>query len=703
MMSFLVSFGCLMLVGLLVAHAVGYYLTRLLEVEPGHIREVMPTIPVAPLYEGDEQRRWKEEVREVEKELVERFSGGVSGVTAAGLAGEMNRDERVVSGALERMREEVDCRLRITRSGQILHDFGADAIERLQRERTRLIPTQLLMLGMAATANIGAVWPILAVLFLALASLGLMATYEQGTAFGLFGLGSIAIILVGTIALSLLWRVLSSPFIGLKSEPTLGPMTQSEPAPQRRLSGSTNQFWAFFDFGGGGGWGGGSGGDGADVDGDDLGEALIALVLIAIVVLCLITLFVWLRGLWRAVVHRDEHLDRISPAFWVRAADRADMFEKWMPTNDLVGRLYRAIERTYAHRRPVDADLGPRTLARAKRRGGVVSALEIAMEEGLDLSEAMEVGAELCRIVEGEVVVGEGGEVGFAFSDEVLRQIDETAGLRDPDVHAPMKHDASDDRYPDPERMDHLWSEYLDLFEPGFDHIARRPSQPFDTLPINLVGVGWGHLQAAQRLVAGTWLMAGMGTYLLLWGAPETFSAYLYGSDFMLVELFGAFPYVTALLLVAMALGTSCLATSARYIARQRAIHGVRRDARRAAFDAIHGALQKGQTSVDLSGLTEAVLESFQPAWSDCPRELVEREIKAALADLEVGFDLEAPPNKATDVRDLDPLLERWTNAVRGDAFETVLGRTVERRASFDDEEVVFDTEVEHDHAMALF
>jgi len=687
---------------ILLAHYVAQVVARSNSVGPGHVREVMPTIPVAPLVRRIPVRRWRNAVRRVEGRLVEHFQGGVAGATAEGLAGELGEDERVVAGALERMREEVDCRIRVTRSGTLLHDFEADQIAQLRRERAQSTPKKIFMFAVAAASNIGAIWPVLAVLFLAVTSLDAMTHFDDPVAWGVYGIAVICVVFGSTLLLSLLVHVLMRP---MTPGPALGPMESSEQLPNRgndaygttgRSHSSSGGIWFF-----------GSGGhtsDGESGGGRGLGQAIIVIILIAIIVLCVITIYIWARGLWRAVLERDDReLDRTSPAFWVRTADVVDGFEKWVPTNDLVGRSVRALQRAYAHRRPVDGDLGPRTLARAKRRGGVVSALEVALEEGLDLSEATEVGAELCSIVGGEIVVGDAGELAFAFPDRVLAEIDEDAGLQLPAQYdVDSRAEVPDDEI-DPEEADHLWSEYLAFDDDQPQKVRRRTSQPTGTLPVNLVGLGWGHIQALDRLVAGTWIMAGMGSYLTLWGPPPSLDGYLKPFDDTILASAATFPYLATALLLLMAVGATCLSATIHYTANASAIHGVRRDARRAAFHVVDVALEEGRDQVEFDELTDAVVTAFTGSWPEMDRELVEAEVRGVLVDLEIGYDLDAAPEDAGEAVDLQPLRERW-ESVHEQSFETVFGEDV---AADDDtetaeDEIVFDTEIEHDHVTAL-
>ncbi len=678
----MISVAVIVLGSVVVAHACGWYLARSLEVEPGYIREVMPTIPVAPLHEGNEAKRWRKSVRRVERRILEEFPEGLTEATAAELAADLSEDRRVVAGALERMREETDCRIKVTRGGEILHDFEADQLAELRSARTRSIPRKLFMFAVAAAANIGAVWPALATFFVAVGSLGAMAYYLNGTTWGLFGIGICLAVFVATVFASLLFHLLLTP---LEDGPTLRSSFENASPPDRRNDtdrrASSDQrvghssLWVFFDGGGHHHSGGSSSTGSSSNDFEGGGQVIVAIILIAIALAALFLIYVWGRGLWRAITERDAHLDRMSPAFWVRRGEEMDFYEKWIPTNDLVGRLVRSLRRAFSHRRPVDGDLGPRTIARAKRRGGTVSALEIALEEGLDLDEATEVGAELCNLVDGQIVVGDHGGLGFAFPDEVLAEVDETAG-----------EESSIEK-------DHLWAEYLSFDHGGEQPIRRRVGQENTSVPVNMVGVDWGHIRATDRLVAGTWMMALMGVYLLYWG----FSGYL-------PPLADASPSLAAVgsgLLFAMGLGATCLRSTAHYAARRLAVHGIRRDARRAVFDAIDRTLREGRDQLDVATLTDQLTFTFESAWPDVGRDVFAKEVRGVMVDLEVHYDLEADPAKTGDIIDLSPLRTRWEQVTDG-GFETVFGDEIESGEQPDEHEIVFDTEIEHDHVTAL-
>ncbi|MFB6376019.1 MAG: hypothetical protein ABEN55_23530, partial [Bradymonadaceae bacterium] len=538
------------------------------------------------------------------------------------------------------------------------------------------------------------------ILFLAVASLQAMTQHINGAQWGLYGIGMIAGVFGATFALSWLLHFLMWPQM---PGPSLGPMGNSETKPNRQAATGTTRrtrrdsggFWLFF--------GGGDSDWDADTDsgGSGAGQAIVAIILIAIVVLCLITVYIWLRGLWRAITERDGYLDRVSPAFWVRTADVVDSFEKWVPTNDLVGRAVRALRRAYSHRRPVDADLGPRTLARAKRNGGIVPALEIALEEGLDISEATEVGAELCSIVGGEIIVNDAGELGFAFPDDVLGDIDEHAGLRNPAADAGEGEYWWQNADKDPENYDHLWAEYVTFDSDKPSALSRRTSQPFGKLPVNLVGLGWGHIQAIDRLVGGTWIMAITGGYLLMWGPSPSVAGYLTPfADTMLASL-TVFPRLTTLLLLLMAIGATCLSAAVHYTANTFAIHGVRRDARRAAFHLVDRALATGRDTLEIPSLITSLEKCFQNAWPDIPRDTIEKEVRAVLVDLEISYDLDPGPGEAGKHVDLTPLRKRW-ESVKEEGFETVFGEQVGGEIQPSEDEVVFDTKLEHDHVTAL-
>ncbi|MEO1273360.1 MAG: hypothetical protein AAFX99_35190, partial [Myxococcota bacterium] len=494
------------------AHLIAWLLTRSRRVSPGNVHEIMPVLPASRPIRGSAERRWNAQINRTEAALIRRFSNGVQGAEATQLAGQLGIDAEVVEEALAKLREEIPCRLRITAQGRMLHDFEAKDISTLQARRARSWPLRALIFVLAAFANIGAAWPVIG---LGLgAALTLLAMFsgpeEERLIVGLTGLFLLAVFFVVNLIAGWVIHLVLTPV--LISGPRLGDLTESEEPRKRTRRSASNtggggggglwfwggdvaaNSWGRSSSSGGGSWfsgGGSSSSSGGDSDGDGIGEAI--LVIIVVVVLLMIiaataTVFVvWLRGLWRSLTRREEAGD-ISPSDWVRMADTIDWSERYLPTNDLVLRTSRALGRTFRHRRPQDTDMGARALLLAKRHNGVVSALDLVLYEGLDQSEAIELGVRLCALAQGQIRMTDEGDMAFAFPARILGDLEGTL---------------SDD----------MEAEYIDL---KADHTwARRPHQPEGRAPVNVVGLTRGHLVASDRLVAGTFSMAAIGVLTL--------------------------------------------------------------------------------------------------------------------------------------------------------------------------------------------
>lgn len=662
-----------LILGFVLAHVIGARFSRRLVVKPGRIREVMPTLPVAPLLQGRAAARWNQSIDRVEGRLVRHFEGGARTVDGGTVAAEISEDAALVNAALERMREQIPCRLRITASGRLLHDFEAEDIAVLAARRRASWPFKALVFALSALANVGAMWPVLLILMLAVGGLDMVLTAaltagsQVGELVGLTEIGIILVVAVGVVGLGFLARLALTPLV---AAPELGEALEPEALPDRRSNAMTGDasplFWGWFSTpssgggsssggGGGGGGSGGSGGGGGGGAGADVGEGIVIVILVAIIVAAAVALFVWFRGLWRAIARRDDELDRVAPGHWVRISKHLDRFERWLPTNDLVGRLARALRRAHAQRRPADADLGARVVALARRGDGRVSTIDIALSEGLDPGEAARVGSRLCGIVGGEIHVSDAGDLVFRLPQSVLQQVNA---------------DTDDD----------LWAEYLDF--DGAD-VMRRSSQEWASVPVNLVGLRSGHLKAGSQLVGGSVLMALTAIFGFL---PE---ARLFGN--LAPWLPDGVQVLLAWLAVAFAVGSCCLVAAARYAAARSAVLGVRRDARRAAVYALRGALEADAGSVSLDEVTDNVWGVLQPAFNKLDREVVDKEVVGVVVD----FDLEPDPDAGGALTvDLGGLKERIASA-RADDSDTVLGEPSLPGSIEGGDAIVFDTQIE--------
>lgn len=666
--------AAMILAGFVIAHVVGLSLSRRMSVRPGHAREVMPTLPVAPVSKGlGAEQRWNASIRRVEEKLIKEFENGVEGAEASVLAGQIGEDETLVDAALERLREEIPCRLRITQSGRMLHDFDGEDIRALARMRTASWPLRASVFVLAALANVGAIWPVILMLTLALVTLNAVmgtATSAEGEIVGVAGLLYIAAAGFGAVALSLVARLLLTPLI---SVPKIGPSGTQDTVPERwHQTPAPGNAWYYFDIPfwssrgslGSGSSSSSSSGGGFDVDLDDAGQAIVIVLLVIVIAVCTIAIAIWARGLWFALMRRDDELERVSPGFWVRTAERLDAFERYMPTNDLVGRMARSLRRAYAHRRPMDADLGARVLALASHCNYQPSTIDISLNEGLDAHEAAEVGSRLCGIVGGQIGVTDEGDLIFALPPHVVDEV--RAGLDDD-----------------------LWAEYLDY--EGMS-LTRRKSQQPDSLPLNMVGITKGHLDASSRLVGGTLLMV-VSTLI-----------FLNPSNGLVEGYFGAVPtWLTASLAIIVglfAMGTIALTTAVRYTAEASTIVGVRRDSRRAAFYAIRRAIERGEPTLDLEQIANKVEYAFRPAWNAIERDDVIKEIEGVLIDLDLSPSLEAGGSLVVD---LAPLRRRIDAARRANVEDVLSGVSLpDAEVVFGDDAVVFDTQIEHDRISVL-
>ncbi len=153
-----------------------------------------------------------------------------------------------------------------------------------------------------------------------------------------------------------------------------------------------------------------------------------------------------------------------------------------------------------------------------------------------------------------------------------------------------------------------------------------------------------------------------------------------------------------ALLLWAMALGTASLNATARYTAREAAAQGIRRDIRRAAFHHVRRMLMN-RDHVDFERLGLRLGDAFRDAWSGLTPELILQELRGAAIDLGLELSLE---HEGQEIYDLRPLRQRlqelhsFSAAFEEDEF------TFDFDQQDGEDEVVFDTQIQHDHVTVL-
>lgn len=680
-----VAFIALLVLTLPISFISGWLLTRQRRAKAGHIREVMPSLPTAPSRRGSVEKRWDKSMRRIERKILDLFqSNGAQGVHTTQLAAQLGEPPELVEAVLARMREEIPCRMRILRSGTILHDFAASDIQALQRARLLSLPRKILMTMLAVFANIGAAWPFISIVIIVLMTFNTMsglATEDAMIQTGIAGIGySIAILLATVVSGWIAQLLFTTSLFG----PKLGSTLEQEKLPQRRIDNRYNDTflpWIIFDSAShsrrsnyydnsssfswsGSGSSSSSSSNGSSLDLDDVeGEGvilvLVIVVLVAILGAALTAIGAWLRGLWRAAARLNEPPLATSPTLWVRASQTIDKWEKYIPTNDLVIRALHALKRQTSFRRPPDDDLAARVLILAKQKNNVLTGLDIAFHEGLDLNEAHEVGARLSGLLDGQILLDNEGELAFAFPDKALESL-------------VAKSD------------DDMWAEYVTFNMNG--SVSRRANQNNANLPVNFVGLTKGHLEALARLVAGTFLMAVTTAYFVL-------------------HLATPLPLVlTGLILFAlflMVLATSTLMTTSYSMAKISAEHGVRRDVRRAIFKHIRRELDMGQDKVHLGYLPERLKNVFSPAWRGLDATLVEQETKGVVIDLDLEpIALPDQPDKI--YYDLSSLRRRL---MEDQAFSQVFdfeATALDFASGEQDDEVVFDTQIEHAQVTAL-
>lgn len=652
----------LFVLGLVGAHLLGRRIAARLTVRPGHIRRLMPTLP---LRHDDRRPGWEKRLRAAEETVIEALLKAPKGVEASPLAAQIGEDRDVVQGVLEHLRQEVPCDLRVTRSGRLLHDFDPAELAELSRKRNARRPFIIGIYLMGLLANLGAAWPVILILFIAVSTLQQVAG-GQGDFIhvGLVGIGMLFSLVVATLLFGGLMHMMLTPTI---SGPTLGQAVLEEAA-EPRLE-NDRAWWLFWMSSNtstpSSGWtsSGSSSSRSRNSNDKDKGGAaqlILIVILVAIILACLFTLFVWMRGIWRAISQRRLDLEWMTPTAWVREREDVDLFERYMPTNDVVGRTWRSMRRYLTRRRPQDADLGPRILVYAKRRGGAISGFEIAMLEGLSPSEAVELGARLCAELGGEIRAVD-GEVIFDFPGQVFFGV--RAMATDPD----------------------LWAEYFTFNQDG-PALHRKPDQDINKIPVNLVGLRVHHLSALSRLAAGAWMMAISGWILCVAQVPVEWNLYLMNLPLRMAPFHASWGLLIGLALSLFAFAATALAAVARYAARAEAILGTRRDARRAAYqELVERCKNSDSATIDLAHQADRIGTELSFAWRGVDADLYNAEMIGVAADL-----------------DLEPAdrLGRWQIGplrARLQAVESIDVSKLQARAEGDDDPVVYSTRSEID------
>jgi hypothetical protein len=674
------------------AHVLGARVARSMAVKPGRVRDVMPALPPLASGQGTAQgtagARWERAVWRAEAKVLAHLCASpqrATGVSAARLSVQLQLRPEHVEAVLARLRAALDCELSVTRGGVLVHGFDPAQLLAFRARRQRAAPARALLLVAAVAANLGAAWPVITIGALAACGLhvmhliGLRADSLVPAKEVLWGIGGV---LGGVVGMGLLFEhLLLKPRL---SGPRLGPAVAPEPLPAQLLSSLGLQHPAPAAQGveapdASGGASGGrsfwlfsssssrrsssssrrssSSSSGKKGKGNGLVGLIFVLLFLLIFVVALLTVAVWVRGLWRAITRAKVDLEGVSPALWIRNESRLDLLDRWIPTNDLAGHLIRALRLALTRRRPFDRDLGPRALRLAHARGGVVSALEVALAEALDPAEGLEVCAGLCQLFGGDLCVNEDGVIFCRFPQEVTAEA--------------VAHPDQD-----------LYAEYL-TFAQGSPAVARRAAQAPGSLPVNLVGLHSDHLAAANRLAAGAWLIP-ISALIVFYGWAQSPFALLLSSD--TVALLPQSPWALqhgglgfALLCLSLlfAAATTAATTAARYAASASAIQGLLRDVRRAAVQEIQDGLASSTDLIDLDGQVNRVVQAlnrdaitpgtqqgdtlksyiYRNTWRDLDPNLFAREVDAVASDFDLEPCADEHGNMRYDLRKLRALL----------------------------------------------
>jgi len=616
----------------IVAQVAGRLAASRVTVAPGKAGRTIPSLLAKDSDGGTPAARFDRIVRGIEMRLIERLIHHPHDAEAESLARELGVHVAHLEAALADLRRRVPCRLRVTRRGRLLHTFDVSALAKLRSARQVGSSGRAGLWLLTLLSNLGAVWPLAASIAIGgvtLEEMWVAVDNEERIVAGLGGLLAMGLAfgaswVAGWIASVLLMPGLDAPRF---EDPQRGP--PSGVLKRRKKDGGGS--WDF------------SIGDIGSIDGE--GCIVVVVVLVVALVLssiagCLFGLFVWARGLWRAVSGRRQPELDWTPARWAAESARFDPVERFVPTTDLVLRLARALRRALGRPRPFDEHLAARLFDLAATRGGRLSALEITLATGLDRDEALAVGARLAALACGEVEVSERGDIDFTLPNERTRTPPDTA--------------------------------------PRFEILVPRGNATPPQLArarVALPGLTLGHLRAAERLAGGAVLLAALTTAAV--------------SDAQ-----GRLAVIAAdtaeVLLPLLALGTFALVGVARHVAAAHARAGALRDTRRYAYERLAQALaEPGVKRLDAVRVAREVHFALARAIPGLAIDAVQKETEAAYDDLDLELD---PKGMVADPASRPYAIERLR-----DRLETLRDtRWRQPRApggaGDDDDPVVFDT-----------
>lgn len=400
---------------------------------------------------------------------------------------------------------------------------------------------------------------------------------------------------------------------------------------------------------------------------------IFAAVYLILATVCLFTVYVWVRGMVRAFTNRDDPAEEYGPAKWIRHLVVLDWFERFIPTNDLISRMIRALRRTLFQRRPSDLQLLGRMLRNSPMEGHQLSALDMALAEALDPAEVAEVGAELCRRTDGKAHVTDEGELIFELDGETLKKT----------------------YFPEGPTY-----EFLERNGSSPNELRRRIEFPGMKLPINMVGLKYAHLKASNFLVGGSILMFLTTVFVLTAVDATTFEGVLPASIFASAELLWSSPavFIVGALTWMTALGTVCLAVMTRYLVSASVVEGVQRDARRVFAHALRDAVNQRESTVNMNQWIRQLELVFEKVDSRFDAEFFREECVGILIDFDLHEEVDIDESGALEPIDIGPLRQR-IQGIRH-AMSPGFGKWDEEEE--DDDDVLFESLVEHDEIRAL-
>jgi hypothetical protein len=476
--------------------------SRRLAATPGAVGARMPRLP-------DE-----EGLGRGQRKLLKWLINHPNDVEAAAAAAAVHLTPERVEAWLEGLALRLPCRVRITRRGQATYDFEpADLSAELRRDVLRGLGRPFAWVGLALI-NLGASWPLLFSIGLVAGGLASITSWEDE--FIYFGVGilvGVAVLAAGVLAISALLGWIMGPPTGTEVAPegggALSPRQQARALERdqrvreraRRsqkpvLEEPPKKKSRSWDIG--------------NID-DPRGLLVIVVAILLLVVVgsALVGLYAWGVGLWRSLSGHRLHAEWMGPAAWARQQPKADSWMRLVPTNDMVGRAVRSLRAALRRPRPADGHLADRVAALVRRGRGRLSSLELALHEGLDPDDAIEVLTRICVRHEGRIVVSRSGDLVVFIP--VFARASDTEGV------------------------------------PPFEALVGQGGGQVVSLP----GLEAADRDAAARLAGGTWLLA-LGTAWLVAEAPGAW---------------GVLGWVAA----GVSLAVTCLAAAVRHAIRAHA------------------------------------------------------------------------------------------------------------------------------------